>query len=68
MDRLLSRETFRVTRQEDSLALARGLWLHNESLVTLLINLRKEFFEVGWQVERRWEKIVFVRKDRLQAH
>ena len=49
-----------VARQKNTFALATGFGLHNESSVALLIYLRQEFFEIGWQVISCGKKIVVI--------
>ena len=46
MDRFLSRERFRVSRQENAFPLATSFGLDNERTVALTIDLAEELFEV----------------------
>ena len=68
MDCLLSCKRFWISRQKYSLALATCLRFDNESPIALVVNFRQEFLEVFWQVVSRWEKVVVIGKDCLQAH
>ena len=65
VNRLLRRERFGVARQENALALATGLRLHDECTVALSIDLTYKLLEVFRQIVSRWKEVIIFWKDRL---